>query len=178
MTSSGPNSPGTLVNDASVGSDAWSNPGNAASSNDSYASAIAPSGESLSNYLKATNFGFAIPAGATINGVVVEIEARQEFNLGVVDEGARLVKAGTVGGSNLASGGSSVPYPYDAYITRGGSSNLWGNTLTADDVNHSEFGFVFQIRTVAGNTGYVDHIRMTVHYTPAASGADKFFQFF
>lgn len=55
-------SPGTLADDAAVGTVAWSNPSNAASSNDSYATASGAGG--TTHYLKATNFGFAIPAGA------------------------------------------------------------------------------------------------------------------
>ncbi len=35
-----------------------------------------------SHYLKATNFGFSIPAGATINGIIVEIERND--NVGTV----------------------------------------------------------------------------------------------
>lgn len=38
-----------------------------------------------SHYLKATNFGFAIPSGATINGILVEIEQRATVNQLVVD---------------------------------------------------------------------------------------------
>lgn len=34
-------------------------------------------GGDQSHYLKATNFGFSIPAGATINGILVEIERRK-----------------------------------------------------------------------------------------------------
>jgi len=177
MASSGPNSPGTLANDASVGTFAWTNPDNAASSNNSYATAVSPSGEQNSNYLKATNFGFSIPADATINGIVVEVEWKTSANNYHIDDIARLVKAGTVSGSNLASGGSPLP-TVEAYKTFGSSLNLWGNTLTPSDVNNSGFGFVLQLRATAPETGYVDHIRITAYYTPAASGADKFFQFF
>lgn len=133
-------SPGTLADDATVGTVAWSNPTNAASSNNVYARAsigttipkdihirivkadgtigttnkadtatnwtttdtvfpygsssdvwdetwtaedindadfgvvISAGAASTSHYLKATNFGFSIPTGATIDGIVVNIE--------------------------------------------------------------------------------------------------------
>lgn len=35
-------------------------------------------GSTISHYLKATNFGFSIPSGATINGILVQIEEDQE----------------------------------------------------------------------------------------------------
>ena len=38
-----------------------------------------------SRYLKATNFGFVIPTGATIDGVLVEIEAKQDGGSASVD---------------------------------------------------------------------------------------------
>lgn len=144
MASEGPNSPGTLADDSSVGTEEWTDESNAAASDDAYAAtaltgtatkdnsvrlvvggsvtgddkasgsfwpgsdpdsyvsygsssddwsaSLTPtnvnasdfgvavscksafSGPSVSYYLKATNFGFSIPAEATINGVVFELE--------------------------------------------------------------------------------------------------------
>jgi hypothetical protein len=145
MASTGPNSPGTIVNDSAVGTVAWTNPSNAGSSDDSYATISAAGydvydeyikivkadgtigttnkantgawawdyesyisyggstdlwGETwtpsdindadfgvvmsidinsdISNYLKATNFAFSIPTGATINGILAEFETINE----------------------------------------------------------------------------------------------------
>lgn len=142
-------SPGTVVDDATVGTVAWSNPDNAKVSDDVYATAPNLNGgvnghtirdetvkivksdgtfgttnkatltnipsvdtyvsyggsadlwgetwtstdindvdfgmvisfkgntlNTISHYLKATNFGFTIPAGATINGILVEVERK------------------------------------------------------------------------------------------------------
>lgn len=147
------NSPGILINNAAVGTDAWTNPSNAAASDDSYASygAIAvadygvvddeikivksdgsigttnksagaswPTSDAYStyggpsdlwgetwtaedinnanfgcvlsaidgnigaaidmNYLKATNFGFSIPTGSTVDGIEVEIERKTTYS--------------------------------------------------------------------------------------------------
>ena len=150
MASEGPNNPGTVVDDGSIGTRAWSNPSNAKVSDDQYATTSymgtfsvydesvkivksdgsfgtedkankttrwpssdtyfsyggatdlwsetwTPSDINSSNfgvaiaarssafgtthYLKATNFGFSIPAGATINGILAEVEKKHSSNL-------------------------------------------------------------------------------------------------
>lgn len=63
---------GTQADLAGVGTITWSNPTNAASSNNSYATAAA----GTSHYLRFSNFGFAIPTDATINGIQVGIERK------------------------------------------------------------------------------------------------------
>ncbi|MBI4614481.1 MAG: tail fiber domain-containing protein [Planctomycetes bacterium] len=69
----GPASPGTLANDASIGTIPWTGPGNAASSDNTYATAA---GAGTTQYLKATNFGFSVPGTATIDGILLEVEKR------------------------------------------------------------------------------------------------------
>ncbi len=71
--SDGPNSPGTVVSDPGIGTLAWSSPGNAAASDD--IKAFAPVGVAApSQLLKATDFGFALPPTAVINGIEVLVE--------------------------------------------------------------------------------------------------------
>jgi len=55
----------------------WSNPDNVPSSDNAYASANVGCATDQSHYLKASNFGFSLPAGAIILGIVVEIERSQ-----------------------------------------------------------------------------------------------------
>ena len=142
MSDSGWKSPGTVVDDAAVGTVAWTNPDNAKASDDSIAEyypgsmgeptlkliklviggsvvgnsksnnetlhddelhdfggstdtwgntlsvsdinsssfGVVLQGEEIwinlneSHYLKATNFGFSVPSGATIDGVIVQVE--------------------------------------------------------------------------------------------------------
>lgn len=69
MASQGPNGCGTGA--ASGAGTAWSNPTRITVNDGSFAdSSLAAGGNS--NQLQATNFGFSIPAGSTINGVLVE----------------------------------------------------------------------------------------------------------
>jgi hypothetical protein len=67
----GPNSPSSGVNNTSIGANAWTNPGGIVASDNSYAS-ISVYGNT--NYLFASNFGFAIPGPANVDGIKVEIE--------------------------------------------------------------------------------------------------------
>lgn len=81
----------------------------------------------------------------------------------VVDTVVRLVKAGAVVGSNLAD--TSTLWPgVDAYVTYGGTANLWGTTWTAAEVNAADFGVVVSA-TVVGGVASVGHVRITVAYT-------------
>jgi hypothetical protein len=173
MASEGPLSPGTLADDSAVGTVAWSNPTNAASSNDSDASAAYSGGNAQSHYLKATNFGFAIPAGATIDGVVVEIErAKSGIAHAIRDAVVSLVKGGSVSGNNKADLVTAWTNT-DTYITYGSSGDLWGLALAPADVNASNFGVVLSTSATlvdeeGTTTAFVDHIRITVYYTEAA----------
>lgn len=169
MPSQGPLSPSTIVDDAAVGTRTWANPGNAASSNNSYAVAGQPGSVQSSHYLKATGFGFSIPAGATIQGIVVEVERKGTDALSAVDIAARLVKAGTVQATDRSTG-TAFPAT-DAYATYGSSSDLWGTTWTPAQINATDFGFVFQANIEPLKDAFVDHIRITVTYAITTEGA-------
>ncbi len=174
MATAGPNAPGTMANDAAVGTDSWGTPNNAKVSDNSYAIAVASS-TSDSNYLKATNFGFAIPSGATINGVSVSIE--RYFSTtpnSAKDKVVKLVKGGTVSGDNKADTGTNWPST-DTAKTYGGAADLWGLTLTDTDTNASTFGVVLQIaKTISdgktASNAYVDFISITITYTEGGGG--------
>lgn len=174
MSSAGPNSGGTFANVPVSGAFIWGSLSNAGASDNTYAFSSYGGGLSLteSDQLKATNFGFSIPGGATINGVVVEIEKKVSsaaFN--TKDKTVQLVKGGTASGNNKAS--ASVWPTSDAYSTYGSSSDLWGLTLTDSDINASNFGVIVTIQSdgtgKSSYAAYVDHIRITVYYTAGSS---------
>jgi hypothetical protein len=157
-------SPGTMADDATVGTVAWTNPDNAKVSDNIYAYLDVPASPKYSHYLKATNFGFSIATEATITGILVEIERRSgSYPYGTLDYGVKIVKAdGSIGSTNKAVGGS---WPAsDTYKSYGGSADLWGETWTAADINDADFGMVLQVLG-EDNRGDVDHIRITVYYT-------------
>lgn len=179
MATAGPNAPGTMADDSAVGARTWSNPGNAASSNNTYATiAPAPGGADGSHYLKCTNFGFAVPSGATINGVTVSIERKMDNSSGnnqyVRDSVVSLVKGGTVSGANKAITATNWPAT-DTSLDYGGVADLWTLALTDTDVNASTFGVVLSTTerdrfAVGGIVGYVDLITITIDYTAGGGG--------
>lgn len=172
MPTAGPNSPGTIVSDsAGPGPAVWSNPSNAASSNDSYATATAPS--SATKYLKATGFGFAIPAGSTIDGFYIEVE-RKKASGGTFSNGSLyIVKNGSVVGTSSSDSGFGWSTT-DSIHSGGGTASLWDTTWTVSDINSSNFGCAYHAQ--ADMDVFVDHVQITVYYT--LPGNDKFFRFF
>lgn len=164
MPSQGPNNGSTFVGDSTVGTVDWTSPELAQLSDDQWAYAYLSSGQS-SYYLKATGFGFTIPTGSTINGIVVEVE-RSRGGLGqdAWDNSVKIVKGNTIQGNEKAN---STEWPTsDTYITYGGSTDLWGLTWTVAQINASDFGFVISAKSITpGGTSLIDHIRITVYYT-------------
>jgi len=153
MSDTGWKSPGTVVDDDSVGTVAWSNPSNAKASDDYGAWATSASTtEVISHYLKATNFGFSIPTGATINGIELRIE-RNAINQGTFpnppyarDNQIKLVKSdGSISTSNKADTSINWPSSQDTTVSYGGSLDLWGETWTPTDINSSSFGAVLAV---------------------------------
>lgn len=168
MASEGPNSPSTLSENTSIGSRSWTDEANAASSNNSYAYADGVKTTVSSYYLTATGFGFALPSGATVDGIVAEIERYRDpggFFGGVIDNSVRIIKGGTIGSTGKASG-TSWPTS-DTVASYGSSSDLWGETWSYSDINASDFGLALSIKgtSTTGGIGYVDHIKITVYYT-------------
>lgn len=171
MASQGPLSPASVTD----GGASWTNPGNAASSNNSYATATIASGGTSSRLL-ATNFGFSIPTGATITGVKLEIEAKASLGSSLWSDGTigwnghQIIK----GGTRVGNGGGTTNKGWgtsDSYQSGGDSTFLWNTTLTPADVNASNFGISCPLANIGGSsiTASVDHIRLTVYYTPAVS---------
>ena len=159
-------SPGTMADDDSVGTIAWNSPDNAKTSDNVRSSAVFTGTNQVSHYLKATNFGFSIPNGATIDGIKVEVEKRQSFGgTTVEDNKVRIVKGGSIGSTDKAEGGDWNAGT-DATSTYGSSSDLWGETWTVSDINASNFGFVISAKNGAiAPDAEVDHILITVTYT-------------
>jgi hypothetical protein len=130
-TDAGPNLPSTVVDDASLGTSAWASAGNVTASDNAYASATLTPLE-VSHYLKATNFGFSIPGGATINGILVEWEVLGTTGINTKDNTARIVKAGVIGTTDRANATSWTSS--DTFLPHGSSSDLWGTTWTPADI--------------------------------------------
>ena len=161
----GPNNAGSGANvAASTGNVAWSNPGNAVSSNDSRAIADLGSG-GFTQYLRTTNYGFSIPNDATILGITVSVERNSQNS--IRDNEIRLLKNSVLNGDNKAS--STEWVSTDATASYGGSSDLWGTTWSPTDINNSNFGVSLRAERFGsggGNReGRVDAITVSVTYS-------------
>lgn len=178
MATSGPNSGGTFANETESGALVnWSNASNAQTNDGSGATCGSSSGSPFfTDRLKATNFGFAIPGGATINGITVEIDRYYYAGggLNIRDYSIKLVKGGTVQGDEKSTGALWPSSASPSYATYGGSSDLWGLTFTDSDINSSGFGVIICGQSDATSKAFagfgVDHIRITVDYTTGGGG--------
>jgi hypothetical protein len=168
-TSSGPLSPGTTTDNSTVGTLTWSNPNNSKVSDNVYATAQAPSSTyANTHYIKATNYGFSVPSGAVIDGIIVGVERKRNSFTLAQDFSVVIVKAdGSFGSQNKADTSTEWPTT-DTYVNYGSSSDLWGETWTPADINDADFGVGFSAHVKQNpddGTVNVDHIRITVHYT-------------
>ena len=122
-------------------------------------------------YCDWTSFGFSssdIPAGATIVGVEVQF-ARYLLASGLSDSGIYLMKNGSTIGDNKAS--ADLWETSLTTKTYGGSTDLWGATLTRDDILNSTFGFqAASMQAAVKYTVYVDGVKMKVYYTASGGG--------
>lgn len=107
MASAGPNAGGTFVSDSS-GARSWNSPGNAVTSDDVRTfTGIMSSTNITTDVLKITNFGFAIPSGATIDGITVDVE-RSKSGAGTLrDLTIQLIVADALTGDNKADTGTN-----------------------------------------------------------------------
>lgn len=183
----GPLFAGTIANDSSVGSVDWSDISFGGADDTSYAAAASMSSVDT-RYLKFTNFNPNIPTGSTINSVAV---AAGRFQTGVngvtdvADFSVRLVRAGTIGGTDKANtvDGGWPQFNFGSWSPISYSANLWGLTWTVSQVNDSTTGVVIAASITSDGveeaTAWIDYVTMDWDYTPpVAAGNKNFFAFF
>ena len=118
------------------------------------------------------NFGFSIPDGATINGVVVTINAKASSADNIaLQNGDAGVTLGSWDGLFFTANGdkktdANLWTKSDVDYTLGTSSDTWGATLSPSDINDSTFAIKILVHAVNNNaTAYVDAVKITVYYT-------------
>lgn len=164
----GPNIAGTGADDNTIGTVIWQNPGNLTASDNTYVTQGVQTSTKTSHYLKATNFGFAIPVGATINGILVEIEYLAVGAGRANDSTVKIVQGDVVVGNN--KGNNAAISTVESFVAYGGAADLWGASWSPADINAANFGAVFSVTFDPNNTGisirvFVDSVRITVYYT-------------
>jgi len=159
---------GSVANNSAVGgTNTWGNP-NLAIDGDivTYSATNLIPVTEYTQYLQVTNFGFSISVGSTIDKISVRAFLDRFGNTGARDGYIKLVKGGTAGGTNVAT---ATAWSNGYKEWSGDSYGLWGNTLSATDINSSSFGVA--ISGHANNTGTnvgfkVYDVQITVYYTP------------
>lgn len=155
---------GTTADDSSVGTVAWS-------SATSLPATATVTGAATSHYLKATNFGFAVPSTATIVGILATITRSATGGPGSHyprDNSVKLVKGGVIGGTDNAATGTWGSL--STAVAYGGASDLWGQTWTPVNVNASTFGAAISaVGDSATNAATISAVAITVYYVPQGS---------
>lgn len=169
MSTQGPNSPGTLASDSTLSGStiAWTNPSNAAASDDSRATATVAAAE-ITHYLKCTNFGFTIPDGSTIDGIEVKVERHADAAVGsdLQDHAIKLHDA-VLGYQGANKAVAATWDAMDTVATYGGAADTWSFSPTVSKVNQTGFGVGIGATNVGANptTARIDHVTITITYT-------------
>jgi hypothetical protein len=126
----------------------------------------------VTDYVIAKNFGLALPAGVTVDGVQAAMSwLGQQAGTGIIS-GVALFYQGNIIGQVKAPGIQNLQSTTTA--VQGGNSDSWGSVLTPDIVNDTTFGIGFQITTaeVAGtDRSFINNFSVTVYYTTLSATA-------
>ena len=126
-----------------------------------------------SEELRGYNFGFAIPSGATIDGIEVVVSAYTDAACAVpIEHVVQLVKtSGSRVGSNKATNSLTE---YEVAYTFGGPTDLWGTTWTRAEINASTFGVALEYFLDANYaTVYVNYVTIKVYYTEGSGSGSS-----
>jgi len=147
---------------------AWTNPNNIKADDSTYAT-VALTGPWYSHYLCGTNYAFTIPAGSTIDGILLSVKRYQTayVSSSLRDSEVRIFK------STSALTGSSNYFSASVWETSsaqwhdyGGPTDKWGLTWTPTEINNSSFGSTVTVTCQTGQgTANVDAMEITIYYT-------------
>jgi hypothetical protein len=174
MASTGAKFPtsGTSVLEAPYDDNAWTSPTNIYTNNVLYAqiTELTFDAPKYSYVLYAKGFDFSgIPAGATIDGVIVTIDAKSGSG---IDSMMVVCQLTDTTGARVGTNKNDNWYPGTTDGTRsyGGAADTWGNSLTESWVKDADFGVgvVFQADDIDAKI-YIDYITMEVYYTASSA---------
>jgi trimeric autotransporter adhesin len=167
--------PGTINTSSSgAGATNWSNTANIQALDNVFATCLITQANKPTYNLDAKNWGFQntdttksnyVPSGATINGIEVTVNMRKTGTGTLKDNKIMLLNAGTETGLNKSRGSTTWPSTRTS-IVFGGSTDLWGATLTGTDLLNTGFG----VRLVAKSQGgrdvqaEIDNISIKVYF--------------
>lgn len=131
----------------------WTNASNVTADDGSDATVGFFAGGQMASDLTVNDFGFNIPTNAVIEGVTVTVD------------GSNIGCYGTLGVVTAGDAGDTVDVA-GLNISYGGSTDLWGLTLTPAIVNDTDFGILIFLADVSGGDGFasIDYISITVYW--------------
>ncbi len=139
----------------------WTDGGNAYLSDEQYATeATVGQRQSYDGY------GFSIPNGNQIDGIVVKIEASDTVGDGYLDVGL----SWNGGGSITATTTTGLLSSSDSVYTLGSPSDLWGRSWTVSDFEDENFGIRLIARPGTG-TVHVDAISVRIYHSATGGGS-------
>lgn len=143
----------------------WSNASNAIGDDGAVATTTLLSDQRASGSLLLTGFAAAVPAGAAISGVTLDVKRSATAAEQLQDMAVFLRKGAATSGLNRAQ---LALWPIgSAVVSYGGPNDRWGAPLNADDVGSGALGAELTVAH-ASSTGAaapeVDSVTMTVHY--------------
>lgn len=143
----------------------WTSASNITADDLNYAQVSLSAGQT-SDWLIADAFGFSIPSGATIDGVLVSIK---KYGMGTVNDASVMLCDGTVrtgdDKADLSAWAGMV-----TNVDYGGSTDDWSAGLSRADVNASAFGVHLKATSAGGATALVGYVEITVYYS---GGSDE-----
>jgi hypothetical protein len=150
------------------------------------ASLLQLSGDEQTDYLQVKGFGFNIPIAASICGIQATV-VRSATNVDLIlhtssvkDIDVRLLKNGTLTGTNEAATGAEWPLS-DGNATYGGNSDLWGSSWSPGEINNSNFGFSISAKIHGTATLFpaarINYISLTVSYLDPTTLSQQALQF-
>ena len=147
--------------DTGVGA-AWTNTSNIYTSNNVYATCDV--GVQVSQRLAAKTFGISIPGNALIKGIVATIEGKVSGSDHVLT--VRIYKnpyTVSPAAADVSNAKTTTITSTETTFTFGSSTDTWGETFTAADVNSTDFGVGLEIDTGLA-TYSIDHVQLKIYY--------------
>lgn len=170
MTTTGPAAAVNGVNDASIGSVAWSNPSNITADDRAFAT-VAPGTGNISNYLYATDFDLsAIPDSDDIDAIEFSFNRRASVQNRISDNTVRPAVSDTPDGDNVALAGNwgrtETTVTYGDQV----SDTLGLTGLTGLDVK-TNFGLMIAVNGQSAAEARADYCEVTIVHTAGVTTA-------
>lgn len=177
---------GTSARAGSIGEGAgetWSSPSDAQTANgvrSAYDAGAAPTPwpDGYTHYLTAKQLTATVPTGATIDGVRATVRKRKSASGSGTwrDSAVHVIKGGSV--QTAQNKATATAYTTsDASETYGGTTDKWGQTWTAAEVNGSGFGIAVSCGVTGmgfsdTDTAEIDAVTIEVFYTLPGTPGD------